>query len=81
MNYRLWVNDERTVLVRLWEDGTCETATREASEHTWGPPVYLHEETQDAAEPPSRDAYVKELERRVARYRGQLRSIEAGESS
>ena len=42
--YRLWVNDERTVLVRLWDDGTCETATRERLWDTWGPPVYLTEE-------------------------------------
>lgn len=45
--YRLWVNDERTLLVRLWEDGGAghaEVATRESPLHTWGPPVYLTEE-------------------------------------
>jgi hypothetical protein len=41
---RLFVNDERTLLVRLWADGTCEVAVREASYHTWGPPTYLTEE-------------------------------------
>jgi hypothetical protein len=41
---RLWVNDDRTVLVRLWADGTVEVATRETPAHTWGPPVYLTEE-------------------------------------
>ncbi len=41
---RLWVNTERTVLVRLWANGTVEVARRESPEHTWGPPVYLTEE-------------------------------------
>lgn len=47
LTYRLWVNDERTLLVRLWEDGGqghVEVATREAPDHTWGPPTYLTEE-------------------------------------
>ena len=48
-NYRLWVNEERSVLVRAWlndrgEIGSVEVATRETPEHTWGPPVYLKEE-------------------------------------
>ena len=42
--YRLWVNPERTVLVRLWASGKVEVATRPTAEHTWGPPVYLAEE-------------------------------------
>lgn len=42
--HTLYVNDERTVLVRVWSSGTVEVATRETSDHTWGPPVYLHEE-------------------------------------
>lgn len=42
---RLWVNEERTVLVRLWTTGTVEVATREAPDHTWGPPTYLKEES------------------------------------
>ena len=42
--YRLWVNEERTVLMRLWSDGRAEVATREASYYTWGPPIYLNEE-------------------------------------
>ncbi len=41
---RLWVNDERTVLVRLWATGTVEVATREHPGQTWGPPKYLEEE-------------------------------------
>jgi hypothetical protein len=48
-NYRLWVNDERTVLVRMWEDGTVEVALRPQLEFaqdsiTWGPPIKLIEE-------------------------------------
>lgn len=45
MKYRLWVNEERTVFVRLWENGLVEVATREAPDHTWGPPVQLTEES------------------------------------
>ena len=43
-NYRLWVNKERTVLVRLWDSGQVQVAIRQTPEHTWGPPVYLTEE-------------------------------------
>lgn len=43
--YRLWINDERTVLVRLWMDsGTVEVCTRETPDHIWSPPVYLKPE-------------------------------------
>lgn len=42
--YRIWVNRERTVMVRLWENGTAEVATRPTPSHTWGPPTYLDEE-------------------------------------
>lgn len=44
VTYRLWVNEERTVLVRLWANGKVEVATREHPSDTWGPPVYLEEE-------------------------------------
>lgn len=44
MTYRLWVNPARTILVRMWEDGKIEVATRETPAHTWGPPVLLDEE-------------------------------------
>lgn len=43
-SYRLWVNEERTVLVRLWASGVVEVATRESPDHTWGPPVTCEEE-------------------------------------
>jgi hypothetical protein len=42
--YRLWVNEERTVLLRIWASGQVEVATRDSPEHTWGPPVHLEEE-------------------------------------
>jgi hypothetical protein len=43
--YRLWVNDQATVLVRLWPDGQLEVALRDDSSHTWGPPIRLTEES------------------------------------
>jgi len=42
--HRVWVNEERTVLVTVWPDGTVTVARREAPDHVWGPPVYLVEE-------------------------------------
>lgn len=42
--YRLFVNADSTILVRLWSDGHAEVATRETPEAIWGPPVSLHEE-------------------------------------
>ena len=45
-DYRLWINKERTVFVRLWKDGSMEVATREEPWDTWGPPVDLKEEPQ-----------------------------------
>lgn len=43
--YRLFVNPERTVLVRFWSLGTVEFAMRDTPSHTWGPPAILTEET------------------------------------
>jgi hypothetical protein len=42
--YALFVNKERTVLVRIWQDGTTEVAFRDTPEHVWGPPVYVERE-------------------------------------
>jgi hypothetical protein len=42
--YHLWVNEERTVLVRLWPNGRVEVALRPSPEATWGPPVQVTEE-------------------------------------
>jgi hypothetical protein len=41
---KLWVNEERTVLVREWDNGVMEVATRETPQHTWGPPVVVKPE-------------------------------------
>ncbi len=38
-NYRLWVNEASTLLVRQWDDGTVEVAERDSPSQTWGPPV------------------------------------------
>lgn len=37
--YRLWVNAERTLLVRQWETGIVEIAEREDPGDVWGPPI------------------------------------------
>lgn len=42
--YRLWVNEARTVLVRQWQSGNVEVALRETAAHTWGPPIQVDEE-------------------------------------
>jgi len=44
IEYKLWVNAERTVLVRQWDDKEVEVALRETPEHTWGPPIYCEKE-------------------------------------
>ena len=42
--YRLFVNDERTVLVRFWASGTVEVAVRDDPSCIWKPPIRLSEE-------------------------------------
>ena len=44
MKYRLWVNEESTVMIEVWENGDVTVATRAERGHTWGPPVRMHEE-------------------------------------
>jgi hypothetical protein len=44
--YLLWVNDERTILVRWWPDNRLEVCTRSDSDAIWGPPVELQMEAQ-----------------------------------
>ena len=44
VDYKLWVNKERTVLVRFWSDGQVEVALRDHSSDTWGPPIWVTEE-------------------------------------
>jgi hypothetical protein len=45
MTYRIWVNDERTILVTAWDNGVTTVAFRDHPSHTWGPPITLIEET------------------------------------
>lgn len=43
--YSLFVNEERTVLVRIWKaTGLVEAAFRASPAHTWGPPIVLLQE-------------------------------------
>lgn len=37
--YRLWVNAERTLLVRQWSTSVVEIAERDNPHMTWGPPI------------------------------------------
>lgn len=44
MTVKVWVNVERTVLVRRWHDRgeneeVVEVAVRDSPDHTWGPPI------------------------------------------
>lgn len=43
---RLFVNEDRTVLVRFWSDGQVEVAQRGSSQQVWGPSVPLKEEIE-----------------------------------
>lgn len=42
--YRLFVNLDRTLLVRIYPDGRAETAKRDEPGAIWQPPVELVEE-------------------------------------
>jgi hypothetical protein len=48
LTHDLYVNFERTTLVRVWSDGRVEVARRESPADTWGPPEYLALETRNA---------------------------------
>ena len=41
---RIWVNEGRTVMVRLWANGTMEICTRVSPDAIWPPPIYVLEE-------------------------------------
>lgn len=49
-DYRLFVNEDRTVMVRIWaaddvtQQEVMEVATREHRDAIWGPPVAVREE-------------------------------------
>jgi hypothetical protein len=42
--YRLWVNDDRTVAIRVWPNGRAEMAKRKIPQLPWRPWVVLREE-------------------------------------
>ena len=46
MNYQLWVNEERTVLLRVWGNGEVEIALRDSPNNIWGPPIRMLEERE-----------------------------------
>lgn len=41
---RIWVNEGRTVMVRLWANGKMEVCTRHHPDAIWPPPIYVLEE-------------------------------------
>lgn len=40
----VYVNEDRTVLVTVWDDGTAHVATRPHMDAIWGPPVIVQQE-------------------------------------
>ena len=44
---KIWMNEDRTVLVRLWGSGRMHVATRDEPDAVWGPPVELKEDIYD----------------------------------
>jgi hypothetical protein len=42
--YRLYLNPQRTILLRIWDTGRLEIAQRPDPDHTWGPPVELYQQ-------------------------------------
>jgi hypothetical protein len=42
--YRLFVNRERTVLVRVWASGDIEVSLRDDPGAIWSPPIEMTEE-------------------------------------
>lgn len=45
MNYRIFISEDRLILVTIWENGKAEIATRNHPDAVWGPPLELFEET------------------------------------
>lgn len=48
-DYCLFVSADRLTFVRLWDNGVCEVARRDAPGDVWGPPVVCEAETIVAA--------------------------------
>jgi hypothetical protein len=47
---RQWVDADRTVLVRQFDDGTIEVATRPEAGAVWGPPTCVEPDEWTAAD-------------------------------
>lgn len=43
-DYRLFLNDDKTVLLHIWSTGEVTIATRGHQSWPWGPPVTLKED-------------------------------------
>jgi len=41
---KIWTNEQRTILVRLWGNGALEIASRDSADDVWGPPFTLRED-------------------------------------
>lgn len=41
--YRIFLNEERTVLVTIWRTGEITVALRDDASGIWGPPIRLKE--------------------------------------
>jgi hypothetical protein len=41
--YRQWMNADRTISVRVWDDGLVVITTRNSPDDVWGPPLHLTE--------------------------------------
>lgn len=63
MTHTVYVNTDRTVMVRQWENGIVEVATRKNTAEVWGPPVHVAEEKK---EPCSAAAYSTETQAGIA---------------
>lgn len=43
MPHKLYLNEEETIAVTVWENGEVTIATREDRDDVWGPPIRLTE--------------------------------------
>jgi hypothetical protein len=45
LDYVIWLNPERTVMVRRWDSGEMEVTFRDDPSHVWGPPIRVEPES------------------------------------
>jgi hypothetical protein len=46
VTYRIYINEDRTILVRVWADRTMTISMRESKKHIWGPEIPLFAEAK-----------------------------------